>query len=135
MAFLDWTDKYALKIRALDDDHRRMFRLINALHDAMTAGATRAVAASIFAELAATTQAHFREEEGLFELHEYPNLAAHRAEHRLLQQQLANLEGRFRRGDTGLTPAFLNSLKAWCTNHVLVSDSRGAAYLASRGVR
>ena len=44
MAFVEWSDeKYAIGVARVDEQHRRLFELLNELHDAMQEGEGRDV--------------------------------------------------------------------------------------------
>jgi hemerythrin-like metal-binding protein len=56
-------------VESLDAEHRKLFYLINTLHEAMKSGQSRTVIAGILHELERYTQTHFLVEEALCNAH------------------------------------------------------------------
>ena len=46
MAFLEWSDEYKVNIRVIDNEHRALFAMVNALHEAVQKGTAEAAIAA-----------------------------------------------------------------------------------------
>jgi hemerythrin-like metal-binding protein len=100
---LIWREAYQCGNATIDDEHRELFDLANALIDA--AFQQRETPAALHAALAALLShvaRHFADEEALLELHHYPRLAPHKAAHARLLNKASTLEQAARRGAVSL---------------------------------
>ncbi len=81
MPFVEWKPEFSVGIERFDDDHRRLFLLLNQVHMSMSGTVSILALRFILGDLVWYTQTHFRAEEVLMKRCGYPDLAAHRAEH------------------------------------------------------
>jgi len=65
MPLVTWDQTYSVSVRKLDEQHQKLFALLNALHEAMRQGRGQAVVQDTLRELATYTVTHFRAEEEL----------------------------------------------------------------------
>ncbi|GAB3215372.1 bacteriohemerythrin [Pseudaeromonas pectinilytica] len=89
---LHWKNSYECGTTAIDEEHRQLFELANALLNAELEQqhATDSIQDSL-AELLAHTVEHFHHEEELLAAIDYPELESHRLEHQRLLEQAAAL--------------------------------------------
>jgi hemerythrin len=135
MALFVWNDDYSLRIGAIDEQHKRLVGLLNALHEGMVAGHGNEKIGPLLDGLIDYTARHFAYEEQLFAEHGYPEAAAHTAEHRRLVDQVLEFKSRYEAGSAQLTMQLMKFLKDWLIKHILGSDKAYGAHLAERGVR
>jgi hemerythrin len=76
-----WSDELSVGILSIDEEHRRIFGMINRLEKAIREGRGKQVLAEVFDDLLEYTATHFRHEEKLFDTYEYPEREAHRDQH------------------------------------------------------
>jgi hemerythrin-like metal-binding protein len=129
-----WDESYSVKVSQCDADHKKLFELINTLHNAMSERDRKAVVAQVIDELTDYATYHFATEEAMLEKTKYPQLASHRREHliftdeaRRLQRDLAALKG----GQALTVVVFLND---WLLNHIRQTDQRFSAHLNAGGI-
>lgn len=123
MALLAWSEAFGVGNAMLDSDHRILINLLNQLHDAAETGQSREVVGTVICVLVEYVEHHFRREEGLMEAAGYPELAAHRAAHRALEDKARALRDRWKAGDRSvLDQEVLDVLKKWLTEHILGAD-------------
>lgn len=134
-SLLEWTQEYSVGVEKFDEQHRRLFELINELHAAMRQGQGKTVLESVLENLASYTIDHFSDEESVFARCSYPDIFNHRKEHAALIEKVNDLTVKFRQDQTLISIAVLNFLKEWIENHIKVSDKAYTAYLNSHGVR
>jgi hemerythrin-like metal-binding protein len=67
MDLVTWDKSYRVNVECCDAEHRKLFSLINALHEAMMSGKSRAIIAGTVHELEKYTQTHFLAEEALMQ--------------------------------------------------------------------
>jgi hemerythrin len=133
-ARFQWTDRYSVKVEAMDEQHKKLFALINELYGAMIKGHGNDVAGDILRRLIDYTAQHFSAEERLMQKHNYPGLASHRLEHKALTDKVIAFKKEFDAGDTYITPELLTFLQRWLTDHIQKVDKRYGDFLNTQGV-
>jgi hemerythrin len=134
MALITWNDNYSVKIKQIDDQHKKLINMLNELHDAMKVGKGKEVLEKILAGLIQYTVTHFAEEERLMKLHNYPDYVQHKKEHNLLMIQVNDVQKQYREGNAVLSQAVMTFLKDWLQNHIQGTDKKYAPFLNSKGV-
>ena len=77
MALVTWDQSYSVSVKKLDEQHQKLFSLLNTLHEAMRQGKGQAVVEDTLGELALYIVTHFRAEEELLRKSELSGI--HRA--------------------------------------------------------
>lgn len=134
MSLITWDESYAVKVRSCDDDHKKLFALINDLHDAMKSGKGAQIVGKVIQELAHYTKYHFTREEGLLEKAEYPGLAAHRIQHREFVKKIEQFHKDCEKGVTGQSIAVTGFLRDWLSKHIKQTDRQYSEHLNARGI-
>lgn len=129
-----WKEAYSVKVAALDNQHKKLFELVNELHQAMGEGHGNDVAGGILTRLIDYTVQHFTAEEKLMERHKYPALMSHRAEHKTLTDKANAFKKEFDAGTSNVTPQLMTFLQQWLRNHIQSVDQRYSDYLNAKGV-
>jgi hemerythrin-like metal-binding protein len=130
MALFRWRDSLEIGVPAIDRDHRRIIDLLNRLHFMVLAGDEREAVGKVITEVVRLTQYHFRREEALMRLADYPELAAHRAQHRAFVSQVAQFDQRYRGTPERFNmQEFYDFLADWLTVHMAREDTRIAPYV------
>ncbi len=130
MALLTWNDRYKVNITTIDLQHKKLFDMINELHDAMRSGKGNEVLGKILNELVMYTRMHFATEERMMSAARYPDYANHKAQHDELTRKAVELQHQFREGRTMMTLEVMNFLKDWLTHHIQGSDRKYTPYLS-----
>ena len=133
MPCLTWNDSFSVKIEAIDDQHKRLFDLVNRLFDSMQAGAGNKTIRQALAELIRYTMTHFAAEEAAMEAYGYPELNEHRQEHQKLTAQVLEFIEQYHVGRAKIGMSLLDFLQNWLTGHILGSDHAFSHFLVSRG--
>jgi len=134
MALLNWSDKYSVGVRALDDQHTGLFQTLNDLHGAMLKGHAQSLTGPLLRKLVDYTHRHFAAEESMLVSTGYPGLAAHRVKHRELTKQVEEYVARFEKGEITLNLSLMNFLRDWLTNHIQKTDKEYGPWLNEHGV-
>ena len=134
MALFDWTPEYSVSVLRFDSEHKKLFALVNELHEAMSAGRGRAMVAHVLKELTDYTHRHFAAEEEAMRRAGYPDLEAHIAEHRALTEQVAKYYDEWA-ADTSTSPVdLLFFLREWLQKHIMQTDRKYAKPLNAVGI-
>lgn len=134
MALFNWTEAYSVGIMTIDVQHKRLVEMINSLHDAMRTGKGNDVTAKMVNEMAVYAVRHFGEEEKYMQQHNYPQFAAHKAEHDAFKQKVNDLQHKLRDQKIGVTLEVMTFLKDWLSKHILEVDKRYGPFLKEHGV-
>ena len=136
MPLIEWTAQLSVGIDSIDEQHKKLINMINALNDAMLTGSSNELLGKIFTGLAAYTQKHFAYEENMFAEYGYPNSQEHKRQHSELIAQVVELKENFMENPQGTISADLMLfLKRWLTNHILRTDKEYTEFLISKGVK
>jgi hemerythrin-like metal-binding protein len=135
MALLRWTKKYSVGVKAFDDQHIVLVKILNELHAAMLKGKAQSVAGVLVPQLMSYANDHFSTEEQIMESTKYPGLAEHRAEHRDLTGKAGEYVASYEQGDQTIYPELLRFVGDWLHNHMLTVDKQYTAWLNEHGVR
>ena len=128
----EWKDLYSTGIHSVDAQHRNLFAVAEDLYAAMSTGQGKASVGRTLDRLVQYTASHFSHEERLMRLHDYPDLAAHKAEHEKLTSQVLAFQADFRSGKVTMTVQLLQFLKDWLQNHIQGSDMKYAPFLKDK---
>jgi len=135
MALVTWDQSYGVSVSRLDEQHQKLFSLINSLHEAMRQGKGQEVVQDTVRELAAYTATHFRAEEELLRKAGCPGLVAHEAEHQKYVAKVNQFAEDLKAGRNASSISVLGFLKDWLAEHILRTDRSYSAYLNAQGVQ
>ncbi|MDJ0957315.1 MAG: hemerythrin family protein [Arenicellales bacterium] len=111
-----------------------MIALVNNLHAAVEACANKDDLKDLLVELVEFTRKHFSTEEKLMEEYDYPDLATHHKEHRLLLQYLIDLVDAVSSGKKLTFCSDYDVSTDWVLIHISECDKSLGAFLNSKGV-
>ncbi len=129
MAIMTWSDSYTVNSAAIDSQHKKLFTLVNDLHDAMMQGKGKDVLGATLDALMDYTRVHFGDEERMLEKLKYPELPNQKTEHTLFISKISELQAQHKAGKLAVTLPVLDFLKNWLVNHILKNDKKYAAYI------
>jgi hemerythrin len=133
--FLVWKPEFSVRVAAMDEQHKKVFKLINELQQALDEGRALSIAGHVFTEMSAYSQYHLGAEEQLLEKHGFPSLAEHKLKHEILVRRLMLFKQSYDEGKASVIPvSLLSFLREWWTKHILEADQRYSEFLNSQGV-
>jgi len=118
MAPIEWQDSFCVGEPVIDEQHRGLVNLINALDDDVQVG-------FVLDQLTLYVAEHFRFEEALMAEKEMAGLDAHKRQHREFEEWLAASKQAYRTGGTGgitLRDNIRTYLNAWLIGHIKGTD-------------
>ena len=130
----DWSASYSVGVGSVDAQHQNLFAMGRELHAAMVAGQGKAALGRILDRLVQYTTVHFAHEERLMRLYDYPDSAAHRAQHEALTKQVLKFQEDFDAGRAAMTVQLLQFIRNWLQHHIQESDLKLAPHLKERAV-
>ncbi|HEY3307898.1 MAG TPA: bacteriohemerythrin [Desulfuromonadaceae bacterium] len=132
---LEWDASFSTSVSRFDEQHKRLFGMVNELHDAMQQKRSKEAIGRILNGLAEYTVSHFAEEERSFSQTNYPEETQHKQLHKKLVDQVVELQGKFKSGETLLTQDVITFLQDWLVNHIKGVDKKYGQHLNKNGIK
>jgi len=128
--FLEWSERYAVGVSAIDGQHREMLELVNRLFEGLQARRDRDELVETLRELVRATEHNIATEERLMQEHGLA-LGEHHEEHARLLEAIRRFEVPLDASGLGAMGRFL---REWLLGHIDENDRPFAEQLRSRGV-
>lgn len=125
-----WKNTFAVGIEEIDEEHQQLFECLDAIMLSLNTPASKAQAAEALERLDLYTRTHFRVEECLMRLFDYPDIDAHKREHAAFIDKLAELRSRI--VDEDVSKAIAAFLTNWLVEHIKRADTAYVAYFRER---
>jgi hemerythrin len=132
MGFLKWKNKYSVNVAEIDEQHKKLFDLVNAMYDAMHAGKGRDMIGTVVDEFVDFTDYHFKAEERLLLQHGYPDFFEHKEMHDTLVRKAQSLKEAFDSGHSPTTIEVMLVLANWLNLHILDEDQKYKPYIEGK---
>ncbi len=131
---MEWTEDLAVGVKRIDEQHKELFRRINALVDAIRKSECKYTIDGTIQFLAEYAASHFGEEEGFMAEHHYPEFKQHRAQHEIFLRALDSLkrqaaEPRIKGSSYDLSVETNRVVVDWIIAHIMRVDKKLGAYL------
>ncbi len=133
--FMPWSKDLEIGIKEIDDQHKRLVKLVNQLYVGISQGKDKEYLSKILNELIEYTDYHFKTEEYYFDKFGYPETDIHKEIHRKLVEKVVNFKKKFEEGSATLSYELLNFLKDWLINHIGKTDKKYGSFLKEKGLR
>lgn len=134
MPFMPWNTELEVGIGLIDEQHRWLVDCTNELYEHMqVAEPDHAEIARLLDGLMDYTTSHFIAEEEMFQRLNYPQAAAHKAEHDHFTAQIMSLLQRHEGGNVSGGEA-LELLMSWLLNHIVKVDRAYVDFFKAQGV-
>jgi hemerythrin len=128
-----WDDAYSVGVTGMDDQHKKLFGMINQLADCHSAGnfESSEVFHEVLSRMFDYTQLHFKDEEAYLQRIGYPRLARHEGEHATFVEKITNFSIAAEAGVQDQA-AVHRYLKVWLQSHILESDMQYRDFAESK---
>ncbi len=133
MAFFTWNESYSLKIAKIDEQHKKLFKIISDFYYKLRDDDKQAYVA-LFTSLIDYTKYHFRMEEALFAKYDYPDSEEHLEEHRKFHDKVVYVKDRHDHGGIVIPTEITSYLRDWLMAHINGSDKKYAEYFSEQGI-
>jgi hemerythrin len=132
---VQWSEKFNVGVRELDQQHQQLIKLLNILIS--TQGTINTRSEMISDTLLAMTryaQVHFKAEERLMEAYGYPGLEKQKIQHRDFRKKTVAFSTATYYGIDHIPEAMLEYLVDWWVHHILEDDMAYRSYFKDKGV-
>lgn len=133
MPYMPWDESYRVGVEEIDAQHRRLFEMVNALHDACGPECDPALVMRAARELTEYTRHHFATEEKYMDEYQYAGRDAHLEEHMRCSMRAVDFFAQGVAGDPDTAGEMLTFLRGWLLDHVRGTDRGLGAFLSRRG--
>ncbi|HET6450250.1 MAG TPA: bacteriohemerythrin [Spirochaetia bacterium] len=130
MAFVEWKEEYSVLVPEMDNEHKRLFALINEFHDAIKDGKPNEAVGQTIDGLLDYTITHFAHEEKLMRQRAYKGLEEQERFHRAFTDKVKDYQARFQAGKLVLSFEVGTFMRNWLTEHIKQVDKRYSDVLA-----
>ena len=122
MAYFEWADDLVIDRGPIDQDHRHLIDLVNALHTATSQGCGQDVVGDILSDLDRYTREHLPREEAVMASVGFPHLEGHHKGHDKFAKDLETLQAKYERGSITTAAQLSALLRDWLSLHIRRSD-------------
>ncbi|NLT50616.1 MAG: hemerythrin family protein [Ignavibacteria bacterium] len=126
---ISWKESYSVGITKIDEQHKKLFELLNELKDAQENEKDYGFISKTISELFDYSVYHFKIEEDLLKEINYPHLNEHIEEHEYFRRQVSELQKMSNERKLILNVKLVIFLKEWIFTHILASDKDFGRFL------
>ena len=119
---IEWNDKYSVNISLIDEQHKKLFEIINKAIIVNKHGKVAKDVLGILDEMTEYALMHFEVEERYMKEFDFPEYLTHRKEHIDFTNNTIDYKNRVVGGDFQIINVILEYLKQWLVNHIQVTD-------------
>ncbi len=129
-----WTADLTVGVDTMDEQHKELFKLINELHDCLTAECEKSETFKAIEFLENYINDHFKMEQAYMEKHSYPAISEHLAQHTSFITDLKEFRKQL---EAGLEPVHFskiitNWLVYWWRHHISNTDKQLGKFLKDK---
>jgi len=117
-----WDNSYSLGIRVVDDQHKKLFEMIDAFYDQISKSTDIKPIIVLVKGLKEYAKTHFSAEEMIMKKHDFPGFIAHKAKHDKFIEKAAEYEDKLMKGAILLPSEIVNFVKTWIVQHIKIED-------------
>ncbi len=117
---MHWRDEYLLGIQEIDNQHKTLIGLFDAIEEAVKQGKNWTTTYFHIAELRDYARFHFACEEALMRVFNFADITLHAAEHAHFLKFLSEMENSSLR--KSMENDLVRQLRSWVTKHIVGSD-------------
>lgn len=129
---IKWSEKYAVGIPVVDDQHKELFKLVEELAGAVKKG-EEFDCGYLMARLEVYSLYHFTSEEQLMQKYGYPDIAEQLHEHKKFRLKILSLKEQCRQSDKlEARKTLLKYLGNWLKTHIMRMDLKYVPYFNER---
>ena len=121
---LEWEEKYSVEVEEIDNQHKRMFAVINELMDLISTNTPEEHLGEITDGLINYKKFHFATEEKYFKEFNYEGAEEHIQKHKEFNDKLSLLREKYPKNTIDFAFELVDFLEDWLINHLMVVDQK-----------
>jgi hemerythrin len=129
MEVIEWSESYSVENEELDDQHQRLFDMINALFEAIESDDAGVIIPAVMQDLSSYSLEHFRTEERYMAECEYPGFETQKQQHREFCSKVSQWQQSYADDPDKFAAEAVDYLYNWLTKHILSQDKSFTPYL------
>ncbi|HOD39814.1 MAG TPA: bacteriohemerythrin [Candidatus Wallbacteria bacterium] len=134
MALIEWSSNLSVGVSEMDDQHKKLIKMINDLHEAMKTGKGKEITAKIVADLINYTHTHFSAEEKYMAQFKYPDIDKQKAAHAAFVKKISDIQKSVNAGQL-VTMDVMKFLNSWLTEHIIGMDKKYTSFFNGGGLK
>ncbi|MBU2510165.1 bacteriohemerythrin [bacterium] len=134
ISLFQWRSEYSVNIQIMDNQHQKLFSIADKMCKASESDLKQGMIAQVLSFLIKYANVHFKEEEALMKLYEYPETDIHCKLHQGLIQQINEFETRIKQNTLKPDHLFPDFFRHWIIKHILTEDRKYSRFLNDKGV-
>lgn len=127
--YVKWDASYSTGIDLYDEQHKRLFQMINDLHDGIRAKKGRDALGEALSGLEEYTKTHFGAEEKVMSATSYPGFANHKKQHDDFVSQIRDVRFRHDNNEPVMSVELIGFLVQWLKDHIFKVDHEYGPHL------
>lgn len=127
ISYIKWEPNYSVHVDILDEQHQKLFDIVNDLIDETEMGASRLL--PVIRDLIDYLSVHFHQEHMIMMESEYPDFLKHSQEHRRFTEKVEEFLGSYKKGDADLGLKMIVFMKEWIFIHTTRLDIKYGEHL------
>lgn len=138
MPFLKWENSYSVGVSKIDEQHKKIFELINKLYKIENMKPPKDIGniRLILEEMAQYANYHFETEEKYFDLYDYEGKEIHKNQHNEYRKKTEEFYEKYKIDEKFLIFSdVLNFLKDWRSNHINGFDKKYVKCFNDNGLK
>jgi hemerythrin-like metal-binding protein len=135
VTLIEWNAGVSVGFGPIDEQHKRLFDVMNDLDEAVQAGMGDAITSQLFAELTDYFVEHFETEEQYMIEYVYPSYSPQKEQHDFFVSKVKEFKARADAGQQRVAEEVLTFLRDWFLNHILKLDKELGRFLAAQGAK
>ncbi len=124
MTLIKWEDSYSVGVKFIDEQHKKLFSILNELYTKMKKGDDKLILSNIFGDLEKYVEIHFSAEEKYFDEFNYIDKEMHIAQHKIYIDKIKTFQKNYKEKKDFLSFEILDFLEDWILNHVTGIDKK-----------
>lgn len=136
MALFNWNDEFSVSVLAMDNHHKKLFDIMNQMHESMKTGADEDVLSKFITELVDYTKYHFGEEERMLEQVNYSGIDAQKRAHVAFVDKITEFQKQASEGMAIFAIPKVSKLGIdWLKEHIVTMDTKYTAEANTGGFK
>ncbi|NOU20061.1 MAG: hemerythrin family protein [Bacteroidales bacterium] len=134
MAAIVWTEALSVKVKSIDDQHKKLIDMINDFYDSINKHSNDELILNLINSMKNYTVMHFSTEEKYMLQYKYPHYDQHRVEHQNFVSKVNEFEKKVKSGKIIVSYEITSFLKDWLKNHIQDTDKKYSDFFVKHGI-